>query len=34
LRRALATTDVDEVVASMMARARIEREPVVSDEPF
>ncbi|MBK1706552.1 SurA N-terminal domain-containing protein [Halochromatium glycolicum] len=34
LRRALARADVDEVVKSMASRAKIEREPVVSDEPY
>ena len=34
LRRALASTDVDAVLESMAERATIEREPVVSDEPF
>ncbi|NBC48388.1 MAG: peptidylprolyl isomerase [Gammaproteobacteria bacterium] len=34
LRRALARADVDEVVKSMASHAKIEREPVVSDEPY
>ncbi|MBK5931062.1 SurA N-terminal domain-containing protein [Halochromatium salexigens] len=34
LERALASADIDAVLAAMRARAEIEREPVVSDEPF
>ena len=34
LTQALAAADVDAVLAAMQARAKIERKPVVSDEPF
>ncbi len=34
LKRALASADVDAVLTQMQARAKIERKPVVSDEPF
>lgn len=34
LLRGFAAADVDEVLASMASRAKIEREPVVSDEPY
>ncbi|MCF7977580.1 MAG: SurA N-terminal domain-containing protein [Chromatiaceae bacterium] len=34
LTRALAAADVDAVLAAMQARAKIERKPIVTDEPF